>query len=78
MRIVDKADTSVEFSTIEVGECFLYDNCLFIKIHPTKEDSPYSCNAFCFVDNRIANVPSDWNVTPVDAEVVIYSKGVHE
>ena len=76
MRIIDNASTTVEFSAIKAGDCFIYDNCLFMKIISTKSDSPYACNAVCFVDNAIANVPSSTNVTPVDAEIVIRSKGV--
>ena len=76
MRIIDNADTSVEFSAIKVGECFYYDNCLFMKINSTKSDSPYAGNAICFVDNNIANVPNNFNVMPVNAEIVIRSKGV--
>ena len=77
MRIIDTADTSVEFSAIKVGECFYYDNCLFIKINPVNEIGyDKAANAFCFIDNNVTNVPNDWNVTPVNAEVVIRSKGV--
>ena len=77
MRIINNADTTIEFSAIKVGECFLYDNCLFIKIHPVKEENrAFNSNAFCFVDNALATIPADWAVTPVGADVVIRSKGV--
>ena len=78
MRIIDKANTTVEFSSLKVGDCFLYDNCLFIKMHLIKEDRPNSCNAFCFVDNCVAFFRSDHTVTPVEADIVIRSKGVLE
>lgn len=78
MKIIDRADTSVEFSAIKTGECFIYDNCLFIKIYPVKESSPNACNAFCFVDNCIVYFRNDYTVTPVDAEIIIRSKGVQE
>lgn len=77
MRVVDTTKTSVEFSAINVGECFLYDNCLFVKINPVKEEKyPSPCNAFCFADNNITAVPNNWVVIPVDAEVVVKNKGV--
>lgn len=77
MKIIDNVNTTVEFSAIKTGECFLYDNCLFIKIHPVKEENRASTsNAFCFVDNALATIPTDWPVTPVEADVVIRSKGV--
>lgn len=77
MRIIDNANTSVEFSAIKVGECFYYDNCLFIKINPVNElGHDRVANAFCFADNNITYVPVDWNITPVDADIVIHSKGV--
>ena len=77
MRIIDNANTSVEFSAIKVGECFYYDNSLFIKIEPVVEAGyKKPANALCFTDNRIAEVPGDWNVTPVNAEIVIRSGGV--
>ncbi len=74
MRIVNQCETKVEFANIKVGECFLYDNCLFIKMQPdAKPASPY--NAFSFVDNTVAGFRDDWHVTPVVAEIIIYSKG---
>jgi hypothetical protein len=79
MKIVDNADTSVEFSAIKVGDCFYYDRCLFIKINPVNElGHDRVANAFCFADNNITYVPSDWNVTPVTADIVIRRKGVQE
>ena len=77
MRIIDNADTSVEFSAIKVGECFMFDNCLFVRINPVKERGyERDANAFCFVDNNITYVNEACIVTPVDAEIVIRSKGV--
>lgn len=77
MKVIDHTDTTVEFSSIKVGECFLYDKCLFIKIHPVKEEKYQTAyNAFCFVDNAVATFSAAWYVTPVDAEIVIRSKGV--
>lgn len=79
MRIIDNTNTSVEFSAIKIGDCFYYDNCLFIKINPVKEEHhTNACNAFCFADNNIASVPQNWIVTPVEAEVIIRSRGVRE
>lgn len=77
MRIIDKADTSVEFSTIKVGECLYSDKCLFIKINPVNEKGyEKPANVFCFADNNITYIPDDWNVIPVNAEIVVKSKGV--
>ena len=77
MRIIDSADTSVEFFAIKVGECFMFDNCLFIRINPVKERGyERDANAFCFVDNNITYVNEACIVTPVNAEIVIRSKGV--
>ena len=75
MKIINTIDKQVEFVSIKVGDCFMYDNCLFVKMNPVKvtESSP---NAYCFVDNAVANVPQSCLVTPVDAEIVIRSKGV--
>lgn len=78
MRIIDNANTTIEFSALKNGDCFLFDNCLFIKMNAVKENSPNSCNAFCFVDNAVAFFRNDCSVTPVDAEVVIRSRGVRE
>jgi hypothetical protein len=74
MKIINTIDKQVEFVSIKVGECFLYDNCLFVKMNPVKitDGSP---NAFCFVDNAVACVPQACLVTPVDAEIVVRSKG---
>ena len=76
MKIIDNTSITVEFSSLKTGDCFIYDNCLFIKIDPTKESSPYACNAFCFVDNKLTSVPLDWSVIPVDADITIRNKGV--
>ena len=79
MRIINSADTSVEFAAIQVGECFYYDNCLFIKINPVKERGyQKDANAFCFADNNITYVPMACLVTPVEADIVIRRKGVQE
>lgn len=77
MRIIDNTDTSVEFSAIKVGECFTFDNCLFIRINPVKERGyERDANAFCFIDNNITYVNEACIVTPVNAEIVIKSMGV--
>ena len=77
VRILDKTNMAVEFYTIKVGDCFYYDNCLFIKINPIdKLCHDRVANAFCFADNNITHVPNDWKVTPVDAEIVVHNKGV--
>lgn len=77
MKIVDNANTSVEFSAVKVGDCFYYDRCLFIKINPVNElGHDRVANAFCFVDNNITHVPESCLVIHVDAEIVIKSKGV--
>ena len=77
MRIIDNTDTSTEFSAIKVGECFMFDKCLFIRINPVKERGyERDANAFCFVDNNITYVNEACIVTPVNAEIVIRSKGV--
>jgi hypothetical protein len=75
MRIINNVDKKVEFASIKVGDCFLYDNCLFIKMNPVKPNE-HAANAYCFVDNAIACVPKAMLVTPVEAEIVIRSKGV--
>ena len=77
MRIINNADTQVEFVSIKVGECFMFDNCLFIRINPVKERGyERDANAFCFVDNNITYVNEACSVTPVDAEIIISCKGV--
>ena len=55
----------------------MFDNCLFIRINPVKERGyERDANAFCFVDNNITYVNEACIVTPVNAEIVIRSKGV--
>jgi hypothetical protein len=75
MKIIDKANTTVEFSVLKVGQCFLYDNCLFIKMNPVKPNDN-AANAFCFIDNAIAHFRPEYAVTPVEADITIHSKGV--
>ena len=75
MRIIDKVNKQVEFVSIKVGECFMYDNCLFVKMNSSK-NADHAANAFCFVDNNVACVPQAMLVSPVDAEIIIRSKGV--
>ena len=75
MRIIDKTSTTVEFSSLKVGDCFLYDSCLFVKMNPVKPNDR-AANAYCFVDNTIVCISQDWSVTLVDAEIIIHSKGV--
>lgn len=76
MKIIDHTDTTVEFSAIRVGECFLCDKCLFIRICPIDKSGKVYANAFCFVDNSVCFLRNDYNVIPVDADIVVRSKGV--
>lgn len=77
MRIVNTIDKPVEFVHIKVGECFIYDDCLFVRMNPVKERGyKKEANAFCFVDNNITYVPMACLVTPVEADIVIRSKEV--
>ena len=75
MKITNNADKKIEFFDVKVGDCFMYDNCLFIKMNPVKQNEG-SPNAFCFVDNAVACVPQSCLVAPVSAEIVVHSKGV--
>ena len=75
MKIINTIDKQVEFAAIKVGECFMYDKCLFIKMNPVSNGNQ-SPNAFCFVDNCVVYFKSEWHVTPVDAEITIHGKGV--
>ncbi len=75
MKIVNNLDKKVEFVHIKVGECFIHDNCLFVRMNPVK-NNVNAANAYCFVDNNLACVPQACLVTPVEAEVVVRSKGV--
>jgi hypothetical protein len=75
MKIINTLDKQVEFVSIKVGECFMCDNCLFMKINPVKNNN-HTVNAYCFVDNNFASIPQAMLVLPVDAEIVIRSKGV--
>ena len=77
MKITNPFDKQVEFITIKVGDCFMYDHCLFVRINPVKERGyEKEANAFCFMDNNITYVSEACLVTPVVAEIVIRSKGV--
>lgn len=77
MKITNTINKQVEFVSIKVGECFLYDNCLFVRINSVKERGyEKDANAFCFMDYNITCVNEACLVTPVDAEIVIRSKGV--
>ena len=77
MKIINPFDKHVEFVAIKVGDCFMYDNCLFIRINPVKERGyEKEANAFCFMDNNITYVPESCLVIPVDAEIVLKSRGV--
>jgi hypothetical protein len=79
MRIIDNANTSVEFSAIKVGECLYTDKCLFIRINPVNQKGyEKAANAFCFADNTITYIPEDWSVVPVEADIIIRSKGVKQ
>ena len=77
MRIIDNVTTTVEFCAIKIGECCMFDDCLFVRINPVKERGyERDANAFCFVDNNITYINEACLVTPVDADIVIRSKGV--
>ena len=72
MRIINKVNATATFAELRPGDCFLYDNCLFIKFNSTVK-APH--NAFCFVDNATCIFKDEWQVCPVDAEITIYGRG---
>jgi hypothetical protein len=74
MRVVDRTEMLVEFSNIKVGECFYYDNCLFIKAH-SLEKHGFVENAFCFIDNCLCHFKDDWQVIPAEAEITVVKRG---
>lgn len=77
MKIINTINKQVEFVSIKVGECFMFDNCLFIRINPVKERGyERDANAFCFVDNNITYVNEACLVTPVSAEIIVHHIGV--
>lgn len=77
MKITNNINKQVEFVSIKVGECFMFDNCLFIRINPVRERGyERDANAFCFIDNNITYVNEACVVTPVEAEIVLSSKEV--
>lgn len=77
MKITNNINKQVEFVSIKVGECFMFDNCLFIRINPVRERGyERDANAFCFVDNNITYVNEACVVTPVEAEIILSSKEV--
>ena len=77
MEVIDNTNTLVEFSAVDTGECFYYDNCLFIKSRPiVKGDVTVNC--FCFADNNISYFKDDILVSPVDATITVHKKGVKE
>lgn len=79
MKIIDNSNKLVEFSAIKVGECFLFDNCLFVKINPVQEKGyETAANVFCFVDSNITYISPDWHVTPVHAVITINTKVVED
>ena len=55
----------------------MYDNCLFVRINPVRERGyEKEANALCFMDNNITYVSEACLVTPVEAEIIVRSKGV--
>lgn len=77
MKIINTINKQVEFVSIKVGECFMFDDCLFIRINPVKERGyERDANAFCFVDNNITYVNEACLVTPVNAEIIVHHVGV--
>ena len=77
MKIINTMDKRVEFVTIKIGECFMFDNCLFVRINPVKERGyERDANAFCFMDYNITYVNEACLVTPVEAEIIVRHKVV--
>ena len=48
MKIINPFDKHVEFTELAVGDCFMFDDCLFVKIIPIKEKG-YEKQAMLFV-----------------------------
>ena len=74
MRVFDNTSTSVEFSTIKVGECFYYDNCLFVKSRPLTH-AHKTANCFCFIDNTLGHIQDFQSVIPAEVDLIVRRKG---
>jgi hypothetical protein len=74
MKIVNNLNKRVDYRDIKIGECFMYDNSLCLKIQPAGNNVK-AVNSVCFMDNALFNVMPDTKVTPVEATITISSKG---
>lgn len=77
MVIVNNLNKLVTFGEVKVGECFIYDNSLYIRISPIGRDTR-AINALCFTDYIPVFMHPDWHVTPVHAVVTINTKVVED
>ena len=75
MKIINNVDKLIAFEDIKVGDCFLYAGCLYIRMCQVKNNAN-AANAFNFEDNAIAFIGPYIKVQPVEAEIIIRSKGV--
>ena len=79
MRIVNNLNKLIEFRHVKVGDFFMYDDSLFVRVEPVKEKGSFNIlNSLCFTDNRVIFIPGDWHVTPVDVTITIDSKEIKQ
>ena len=76
MKVINHAKEKVEFFKLNPGDCFYYDDCLYMKTWPADKRHVAAVNCVCFVDNKICFFQDDVMVTRAEAEVIIHSTGV--
>lgn len=74
MKIVNKIDSVKSFSSLPVGECFMYLKEFYIKIKPINT-AARAANALCLTNSIVVYMCNDWVVKPVVAELHIHGIG---
>ena len=72
MKVTDKRISVNTFERIKNGQCFMIDNCLFIKVgYFNEEEHGEVFNCVCLNDGSFYYASDDDQIEFVNAEIVI-------
>ena len=75
MKVIDKSQDKIQFSTIPNGYVFEFDGEIYMATRPFKLSEAINYNAVCLTDGLLYIFKSNAEVIPCLAQVEIVKKG---
>ena len=76
MKIVDKSQSKIQFSTVPNGYVFEFDGGFYMPIRPFKISDELDYNAVCLTDGLLYTFKQNAEVIPCLTQMEVIKKGV--